>query len=74
MKDVSKGEMAAIKQLYRLDKRSDRKGRKADEFQEISKEKLVFQSGGFVQNIRETRSIEEIDPTTSEKKYKLFWE
>ena len=48
MKDVSKGEMAAIKQLHKLDKRSNRKGRKADKFKEISKEKLVFQSGGFV--------------------------
>ena len=53
MKDVSKGEMVAIKQLHRLDKRTDRKGRKADEFQEISKEKLVFQSGGFVQSLSE---------------------
>ena len=74
MKYVSKGEMAAIKQLHRLDKRSDRKGRKADKFQEISKEKLVFQSGGIVQNLSETRSTEEIDPTTGEKKYKFFWE
>ena len=53
MKNVSKGEKAAIKQLHRLDKRYDRKGRKVDEFKEISKEKLVFQSGGFVQNLSE---------------------
>ena len=74
IKDVSKGEMAAIKQLLRLDKRTDRIGRKVDEFQEISKEKLVFQSGGFVQNLSEIRTTDEIDPTTGEKKYKFSWE
>ena len=73
-KAVSKGEMAAIKQLHRLDKGSDRKGREADESQEISKKKLVFQSGGIVQSLSEIQTTNEIDPVTGEKKYKFFWE
>ena len=41
-KGVSKGEMDAIKQLHRCDKGYDRKGREADESQEISKKKVVL--------------------------------
>ena len=48
-KDMSKEEMAAIKQLHRIDKKTDRKGRRADVYQDISQEKLIFQSGGFIQ-------------------------
>ena len=64
--------MAAIKQLHRLDIGSDRKGREADESQKISKEKLLFQSGGIIQSFSEIRTTNEIDPVTGEKKYKFF--
>ena len=60
--------MAAIKQLHRLDKGSDRKGREADESHEISKKKLVFQSGGIFQSLSEIQTTNEIDPVTGEKK------
>ena len=73
-KVVSKREMAEIRQLHRLDKGSDRKGREVDESQEISKKKLVFQSGGIVQSLSEIQNINEIDPETGVKKYKFFWE
>ena len=70
-KDVSKEAMAAIKQLHRIDKKTDRKERRADVSQDISQEKLIFQSGGFIQNISEIRAT---DPSTDKKKYKFFWE
>ena len=70
-KDVSKEAMAAIKQLHRIDKKTDRKVRRADVSQDISQEKLIFQSGGFIQNISEIRAT---DPSTDKKKYKFFWE
>ena len=66
--------MAAIKQLHRLDKGSYRKGMEVDESQEISKKKLVFESGGIVQILSEIQTTNEIGLETCEKKYKFFWE
>ena len=66
-KAMSKSEMAATKQLQRLDKGSDRKGREAYESQEIINKKLVFQSGGIVQSLTEIQTTNEIDPVTGEK-------
>ena len=63
--------MAEIKQLHRVDKKTDRRERRADASQEISQEKLKFQSGGFIQNISEIRTS---NPSSDEKKYKFFWE
>ena len=40
----------------------------------MSKEKLVFKSGGIVQSLSEIRTMNEIDPETGEKKYKFSWE
>ena len=42
--------------------------------QEMSKEKLVFKSGGIVQRLSEIRTINEIYPETGEKKYKFCCE
>ena len=71
MKAVSKEAMDAIKQLHRIDKKTDRKVRRADVSQKISQEKLIFRSGGFIQNLSEIRTT---DPSTDEKMYKFFWE
>ena len=71
---MSIGEMATIKQLHRLDKGYDKKGREADESQEISQKKFIFQSGGIIQSLSELQTIDEIDSLTVEKKYKFFWE
>ena len=70
-KDVSKEEMAEIKQLHRGDKKTNKRGRRADASQEISQEKLIFQSGGFIQNISDIRTT---NPSSDEKKYKFIWE
>ena len=70
-RDVSKEEMATIKQLHRTDKKTDKRVRRADASQAISKEKLIFQSGGFIQNISEIRNT---NPSTDEKKYEFLWE
>ena len=42
MKDVSKKAMVTIKQLHKIDKKTDEKVRRADASQEISQEKLIF--------------------------------
>ena len=57
-----------------LEKGVRRKGCEANEAQEMSKEKLVFKSGGIVQGLSEIKTINEIDPETGEKKYKFSWE
>ena len=63
--------MAAIRQLHRTDKKTDKRVRRADASQEISQEKLIFQSVGFIQNISE---IQNTNPSTDEKKYEFLWE
>ena len=40
----------------------------------MSKEKLVFKSGGIVQSLSEIQAINEIGPETGEKRYKFSWE
>ena len=57
-----------------LKKGSKRNGWEANEAQEMSKEKLVFKSGGIVQSLSEIQTINEIDPETGEKKYKFSQE
>ena len=63
--------MAAIKQLHRVDKKTDGRVRRTDASQKISQEKLIFQSRGCIQNISEIRTT---NPSTDEKKYKFLWE
>ena len=70
-RDVSKEEMAAIRQLHRTDNKTDRRVRRADASQEISQEKLTFQSGGLIQNISE---IQNTNPSSDENKYEFLWE
>ena len=70
-RDVSKEEMAAIRQLHRANKKTDRRVRRADASQDISQEKLTFQSGGLIQNISK---IQNTNPSTNEKKYEFLWE
>ena len=57
--------MATRRQLHRTDDKTDRRIRRADASQEISKEKLTFQSGGLIQNVSESQDI---NPSTDEKK------
>ena len=45
--------MAAMRQIHRTDKKTDKGVVRADASQEISQDKLIFQSGGFIQNISE---------------------
>ena len=70
-RDVSKEEMAAIRQLHITDNKTDRRVRRADASQEISQKKLTFQSGGLIQNISESQNT---NPSTDEKKYEFLWE
>ena len=70
-KDVSEEKMAAIRQLHRTDNKTDRRARRADASREISQEKLIFQSGGLIQNISE---IQNKNSSTDEKRYEFLWE
>ena len=70
-KDVSKEQMAAIRQLHRTDNKTDRRVRRADASREISQEKLIFLSGGLIQNVSE---IQNTNPSTDEKRYEFLWE
>ena len=70
-RDVSKEEMATRRQLHRTDDKTDRRIRRSDASQEISKEKLIFESGGLIQNISESQDI---NPSTDKKKNEFLWE
>ena len=70
-RDVSEEEMAARRQLHRTDDKTDRGIRRADASQGISKEKLIFHSGGLIQNVNE---IQNTNPSTDEKRYEFLWE
>ena len=65
-RDVSEEEMVARRQLHRTDDKTDRGIRRADASQGISKEKLIFHSGGLIQNVNE---IQNTNPFTDEKRY-----
>ena len=66
-----KKKMAAIRQLHRTDNKTDRRVRRADASRETSQEKLIFQSGGLIQNVSE---IQNTNPSTDEKGYEFLWE
>ena len=68
-RDVSEEEMAARRQLHRIDNKTDRGIRREDAPREISKEKLIFQSGGLIQNVSE---IQNTNPSTDEKRYEFL--
>ena len=70
-RDVAKEEMAARRQLHRTDNKTDRRIRREDAPREISQEKLIFQSGGLIQNVSE---IQNTNPSTDEKRYEFLWE
>ena len=63
--------MAARRQLHRTDDKTDRGIRRADESKGISKEKLIFNSGGLIQNVNE---IQNTNLSTDEKRYEFLWE
>ena len=63
--------MAVRRQLHRTDDKTDRGIRRAEPSQGISKEKLIFHSGGLIQNVNE---IQNTNPSTDEKRYEFLWE
>ena len=63
--------MAARRQLHKIDAKTDRGIQRADESQGISKEKLIFHSGGLIQNVNE---IQNTNPSTDKKRYEFLWE
>ena len=70
-KDISEGKMVAIRQLHKTDYKTDRRARRADASREISQEKLIFQSGGLIQNVSE---IQNTNPSNDEKRYEFLWD
>ena len=40
----------------------------------LSKENILFKSGGIIQSLSEIQSLNKIDPETCKKEYKFSWE
>ena len=74
IKNVSKGGVTTMKHHQKSGKGFKRKCWVADTTWDMSKEKIVFKSGGIIQSLSEIQSLNKIDPETGERKYKFSWE